>query len=355
MSGQGFVVHGLNLSYFTGKLEAALRAKGLVYRLQEMDTASFRALGNKTGIRQMPHLHLPGGDILTDSGAIIDRLEADGIGEPLTPHDPATAFIDRLLEIWADEWLWRPALHYRWSFAPDASLMANRIASGMLRDVPLPLALKRRAILWRQRHTYLRQDGITKETSAAVEALYLSTLAALEPVLARRPFLIGERPTRADVGLMGPFFRHFGSDPTPLGLMRAQAPHVHAWVARMWVLMPANLAGVALPDQIPADLLPIAQSIKREFLPYLAANAVAVQQGGKVAFQSHGAAFLIPQSRFRAGRLALLQSLFASLDADAQAIVGLWLQGAGVLADPPAAPSAVPRLADRSLNPIGAP
>ena len=35
------IVHGLDLSYFTGKLEGALRAKGLSYQLAEMDTAAF--------------------------------------------------------------------------------------------------------------------------------------------------------------------------------------------------------------------------------------------------------------------------------------------------------------------------
>lgn len=355
MNAPGYVVHGLDLSYFTGKLESALRAKGLPYRLQEMNTASFRALGSRTGIRQMPHLELPDGTLLTDTGAIIDHLESAGIGEPLTPHDPATAFIDRLLEVWADEWLWRPALHYRWSYKADAALMANRIASGMLRDLPLPIALRQAAILRRQRHTYLKQDGITGTTSSAVEALYRATLAALEPALASRPFLLGARPTRADVGLMGPMFRHFGSDPTPLGLMRAEAPQLHAWVARMWALSPSTLAGVPLPGSIPADLLPIAHSISHEFLPYLAANAVAVQQGGKVTFQSHGATFHIPPSRFRAGRLALLQRRFAALDAPARTAVGLWLHGPGVLADTPQDAGTAPRLADRHLTPIGAP
>jgi hypothetical protein len=47
-----------------------------------------------------------------------------------------------LLEDFGDEWLWRPALYYRWAFREDARLMSDRLARGMLRDIPLPVALK---------------------------------------------------------------------------------------------------------------------------------------------------------------------------------------------------------------------
>ena len=37
-----YELHGLKLSYFTGKLEAYMRAKGLPFRFVEMDMADFR-------------------------------------------------------------------------------------------------------------------------------------------------------------------------------------------------------------------------------------------------------------------------------------------------------------------------
>ena len=52
------IVHGLDLSYFTGKLEGYLRAKGLSYRLEEMTVGSFRRLARHTGVQQMPQLEL---------------------------------------------------------------------------------------------------------------------------------------------------------------------------------------------------------------------------------------------------------------------------------------------------------
>jgi len=44
----------------------------------------------------------------------------------VTPRDPAVAFVSVLLEDYADEWLWCPAMHYRWSFSETARLMSAR-------------------------------------------------------------------------------------------------------------------------------------------------------------------------------------------------------------------------------------
>ena len=49
-------VHGLDLSYFTGKLEAYLRGKQIPYELIEMDTGDFKRCGKATGVAQMPQV-----------------------------------------------------------------------------------------------------------------------------------------------------------------------------------------------------------------------------------------------------------------------------------------------------------
>ena len=87
------IVHGLDLSYFTGKLEGYLRLKGLSYRFEPMDTYGFLTLGDRVGVRQMPHLTLADGRLLTDTVEIIDALERQYSAPSLTPNDPVTAFI----------------------------------------------------------------------------------------------------------------------------------------------------------------------------------------------------------------------------------------------------------------------
>ena len=319
------VVHGLDLSYFTGKLEGYLRAKGLPYRLTEMNVGSFRRLARHTGVQQMPQLEMPDGRWMTDTVRIIDALETECPEPALTPSDPACRFMAELIETFGDEHLWRPALYYRWAFADDARLMSARLARGMLRDIPGPAALKRLPILWRQRAHYLRGEGVTPANRAAIEADYLDLLDALEPVLSRRDWVMGDAPTRADIGLFGPMFRHFHCDPTPSRIMRARAPSVAAWVTRLWALNGIEGADARSVTSIPDDLGGVFSLIRERFLPELATNATAFDAGkGQVRYRLGDHDIRYPTNPYRAGRLSRLQREYSALPPSARdAVTGL--------------------------------
>lgn len=321
-----WTVHGLDLSYFTGKLEATLRVKGVPYRLVEMDTAGFARCARLTGVRQMPQVALPDGTWATDTTCIIDWMEREAVGPPLDPQEETARFLARLIEDFGDEALWRPALHYRWSFADDARLMSRVLAAGMLRDVPLPLFVRRQMILRRQRRHYVAGDGITPATRGAVEALYRDTLAAMEEALADAPFIQGGRPTRADLGLFGPFFRHFASDPTPARILRAAAPRTLSWVARIWAGSPAILDAGSPPTGIAPGLAGFAPLIARHHLPELDGHAQAVAAGAaRARFEAGGAPFDIAASPYRAWCLDVLREGFAALGDPARTALSAWL------------------------------
>ncbi|MBO6633006.1 MAG: glutathione S-transferase family protein [Parvibaculum sp.] len=343
MASGTIIVHGLTLSYFTGKLEAWLRARGIPYRFEEMDTHAFRRAGRATGVLQMPQVEMPDGSWFTDTTAIMADFEKRFPGPALSPRDPAARFASLLLEDHGDEWLWRPALHYRWSFAEDMTLMSAQIARTMLRDVKLPFWLRRQVILRRQRRVYLAEDGVTKETAPQIEALYLETLDAMEAVLARRPFLMGERPVQADFGFFGSMFRHFSSDPTPAAIMRARAPHVLLWVARLWAAQPGDIEKAALPASVPDDLVPIFARIASDYLPYLAANEAVLAQGDKhVRYSQSGVHWDVPVSPSRAHCLSALRKEYASLDQGARSKIDALLgEGAELLCGP-----AIPNVED---------
>jgi len=308
------IVHGLDLSYFTGKLEAYLRAKGIAYERREMTTASFRACGRATGVLQMPQVELPDGTWLTDTTLTIRHLEAAHPDPSLLPPEPVARFIALLIEDFGDEALWRPALCYRWAFADDARLMGSRLARGMLRDVPLPFFLRRQFITRRQQRVYLNRDGINRSTRAAVEKVYTDTLAAMEAALERHDFVMGERPTLADIGLFGSMFRHFFSDPTPAALMRERAVRTMAWVARIWAIEPAQYAGQPLIHDVPEKMSALLQLAAVIHLPELAAHADAVARGHATAsFDCYGATIRVPASPYRAWCLNELKRAFQSL------------------------------------------
>lgn len=136
-------VYGLDLSYFTGKFEAYLRYKEILHERIELSSGLLRMVARRTGVAQMPAVELPDGRWMTDTTPMIEWLETRFESPPVLPADPVLAFLSYLLEDYADEWLWRPALHYRWSFQPDARLLSDRIAREMLHDIKAPLALRR--------------------------------------------------------------------------------------------------------------------------------------------------------------------------------------------------------------------
>ena len=127
-------VYGLKVSYFTGKLEAYLRYKEIPYDFHAMTAREFmRTIPEKTGAMQMPAAELPDGRWMTDSSPMIDWFETQYPDSPILPDDPAQAFVCRLIEDYADEWLWRPAMHYRWSYPLSSKLLARQISDAMAR------------------------------------------------------------------------------------------------------------------------------------------------------------------------------------------------------------------------------
>lgn len=313
------IVYGSKISYFTGKLEAYLRYKEIPFSFRPMTSEYFnRIVPEKTGAQQMPAVELRDGRWMTDTTPMIDWFEGEYPDNPILPADPLHAFVCRLIEDFADEWLWRPAMHYRWSYARDRQLLGSFIVDEMFQDVKAPGWLKRWKIRRRQKSHFVDRDGVTASTREHVEQGYLRILSMLDTVFEARPFLLGDKPTLADFGLYGSMFRHFSQDPTPAQIMRETAPAVFEWVARMWNARASSLGDGSLVQVIPDDLLPLLDEIGETHLETLAANAQAwkeKKQHYDVAIQ--GTQYRdLPVSRYRVWCLERLRSHFGDLPAD---------------------------------------
>ncbi len=270
-------LYGPEPSYFTGKLEAVIRYKALPYRRIGVPPTS-DALVRGTGVAQVPGLQLADGRWLTDTTPIVAWLDDRFPESRVIPEDGALAFFSRLLEDYADEWLWRPAMHYRWDYAQDAAHLSRVLAGEVGGRLAIPEFVKRHLIRSRQRRLFTRGDGVTPETWEHVEKIYLDSLEQLEAIFSARPYLLGDRPSLADFGFFGPMFRHFGQDPTPASLMRERAPGVYAWLGRVWNARAPETRG-ALLRELPGDWHPVLERIGAAYLPYLCANAEAWKAG----------------------------------------------------------------------------
>ena len=313
-------IYGSSISYFTGKLETYCRIKGIPYRLEALTAGRTAPLVREhTGSSQMPALRLADGRWLSDTTPIIQWFEQAFPEPAVIPSNPLQRFFSLLLEDYADEWLWRPAMHFRWYYQAGARFAGHHLAEEIGADVALPTALKRWMITRRQRRGYTAGDGITRDQVPAVEAIYRRMLEQLQAILQTRPFLLGERPSLADVGFSGPIFRHFALDPVPAGIMRREAPAVWEWSARLWNYRLGDTSGELLAG-IPGDWGPILEEIGAHYLPYLCANNAAVAAGhrrfdaevGGVRYR--GARW----SRYRVWCLQQLRAHFNALGADDQ-------------------------------------
>ncbi len=131
-------VYGSSISYFTGKLENYLRIKGIPYRFQAMTGETALAAGQRKrpAHPQMPALQLADGRWMTDSTPVIQWFESEYPAPAVIPVDPLQRFFSLLLEDYADEWLWRPAMHYRWYYDEGARFASCHLAAELAADLP---------------------------------------------------------------------------------------------------------------------------------------------------------------------------------------------------------------------------
>lgn len=307
-------VYGSNISYFTGKLEMYLRAKGIPYRFITLNgRRHMPLLQRETGATQIPAVVLADGRWLTDTTPTIAWLEQQFPSPALLPVDPEQRFFSLLLEDYADEWLWRPAMHFRWYGDEGAMHLSRHIAHEIMSDVPLPVWLRSAYFRRRQRSGYTAGDGVSETNRLQVEAIYHDNLDWLSRVLKRRPYLLGNSPSLVDIAFMGPMFRHFSQDPDPAEIMRQHAPAVWEWVARLWNCGPAAAQADWLGN-VPDDWAPWLDDIGGTYLPYLNDNAEAVR-AGKKRFTSTAGGVLYEGARVSRYRVWCLQQLRAHYDA----------------------------------------
>ena len=272
-------LRGSSISYFTGKMENYFRLKGIPYQLESMEFPGEVERNKKVlGVSQMPVVRLTDGRWMTDTTKMIQWFEAQYPENPVVPDDPALALVCYFLEDWADEWWWRPAMHYRWFYEEGARFASGHLAREVAGGLHLPLFVKRLMLRRRQRNGYTSGDGIGPGAVSGVEADVAALLASLERIFEKRPFLLGDYPTLADIGFSGPFFRHFALDPIPLQLLRHTAPKTLEWVMRLWNSDPSSIQG-SLVDEVPEDIRELLRHMASGYLPYLNANVDAIRGG----------------------------------------------------------------------------
>lgn len=272
-----YTLYGGQISYFTGKVRAYLKYKGIPFEEIRADRAAYKEIiVPRVGWPVIPVVVTPEDETLQDSSEIIDELEARFPQPSVYPLTPRQRIAALMLEVYGDEWLKLPAMHYRWNHNTDWIIRQF----GALSRPDLDAEGQRQA--GEQACKPFRGSlpflGVVPETEKAVEASYEGLLAELDAHFAQHNYCFGGRPSIADYGLFGPLYAHQYLDPASGELMRRLAPNVVAWVERM-AEPPSSIEGDFLADDaVPSTLIAVLTRMMREQLPVLRATFAALAE-----------------------------------------------------------------------------
>jgi glutathione S-transferase len=284
MSGRSLCVVGAPGSPYSRKLRAVLRYRRIPYVWVQRGSREASGLP-KPRVELLPQLILPAADgkleALVDSTPLIRRLETWQPGRSVIPPDPAQAFLDALLEDYADEWLTKAMFHYRWAYTADIAKAAKILPRWSRTDQPESQAVALGRVFAERQIARLAVVGSNETTGPVIEESYRRLLRLLDAHLERSRFVLGARPSAADFGLYGQLTQLVGFDPTPAALALETAPRLVAWVEStedLSGLEPRDADWMGR-DAIPDTLRALVGEVGRVYAPFLLANADAIAQG----------------------------------------------------------------------------
>ncbi len=325
-------------SPYTQKMVALLRYRRIPYSIQwGQPEAACDVMGvEKPRPIFMPTFFFKGDDGMVaecDSTPIIRRLEATYSGRSVLPEDPALAFIDYLIEDFADEWCTKYMFHYRWHFSEDADNAGTLLPLGM--DVTMPTAFFQQF----KRHISERQVGrlyvvgSNDTTAPVIDASYRRFLAAMESHLSNQKFMLGSRPGAGDFGLHGQLTQLVGFDPTSRAIAHEVSPRTVAWVDQIEDqsgLEPTRQDWTALEEQ-PESLRELLSEIGRVYAPAQLANAQALERGEKTwECEIDGATWVQQTFPYQTKCLRWTNEQYQALSASDRALVDAALEGTGI-------------------------
>ena len=248
---QSIKVFGNPASPYTQKLIAYLRYKNIKYNVTWGDVKTNLELLNK--IAPSPIL-LPtvllndDSDPITDTTPIIRILEEKFKNKSVIPIDPKLAFINYLIEDYADEWLTKFMFHFRWSFDKDILNAKNKLT--FLHGVTVDNKSKDQIadFISQKQISRLWVVGSNEKTKDFIEQNYKSFLIKLDICLTNTPFLLGKRPSSCDFAIYGQLSQLVNFDPTSRTIADNISLRISAWVDLM-----SDLSGYH--DQITSESL----------------------------------------------------------------------------------------------------
>jgi hypothetical protein len=173
--------------------------------------------------------------------------------------------------------------------------------------------------------------GCTEQNRPILEDSYRLILDTLDKHVRVTPFLFGSQPSLADFGLYGQLMI-LATDPTPMAEMRARADDVYCWLLRLDDASGVDGAWSDPAAPLPATIRLLLKHCAETYLPFLAANLKALQEGREeVGLQIAGRPYAQAPFRYQAKCFDALRKRLAALAPDARKRLDPVLEEAGCL------------------------
>jgi len=320
-------------SPYSRKMRSLLRYRRVPYVFILQNSREAEKLP-KAKVPLLPTFYLPDerGEIapVTDSTPLIRRFEQAFEGRSVIPPDPALAFLDELLEDYADEWLTKSMFHYRWYHEDDATKARRVLPHWAMTDVSDEQIAPLQKMIGDRQIGRLGVVGSNDVTAEVIEESYRRFLSAFDEQLQNSRFLFGRRPAASDFAFMGQLTCLALFDPTPSALTAERAPRVYGWTEVM-----EDLSGMEVDEDDWASALPdslrgLLAEVGRFHAPFLLANADALERGAeRVEAEIGGKPWVQKPFPYQGKCLRWLRESHAKLAPDARATVDGLLEGTG--------------------------
>jgi glutathione S-transferase len=329
------LMRGAPGSPYTRKMRGLLRYRHIPYRMIVQNSKEDHDLP-KPKVSLMPTFFLPDSDgavtAVVDSTPLIRRFEREFEGRAVVPPDPVVAFVDALLEDYADEWLTRAMFHYRWAYEADIHKAGAVLPLWARVNVPDEQLAQMSRFVRERQVGRLGVVGSNQTTGPVIEGSYRRFLHLFDAHLTGQPFLMGGRPGASDFGVYGQLTQLALFDPTPSAVTLEEAPRVLSWVEVM-----EDLSGLEPSDDdwitrgaVPATLGALFEEVGRTYVPVMLANARALQQGAeRVECEVDGKAWVQSPFPYQGKCVTALREARDALEASDRAAVDRLLAGTG--------------------------
>jgi len=342
------LLQGSPYSPYTRKMLALLRYRRIPYEFligmpaaaglgASMSMPAFRRDGlgaAKVGLLPTFYWPDPSGTLIAsvDSTPIIRRLEREHEGRSVLPSDPVVAFLDYLVEEYADEWLTKSMLHFRWYHPEDIEKAGKILPMALDTQLAPDVAAQFTKVTTKRQTSRLHVVGSNEATSKLIESSYVRFLKLLSAHLEGHAFLMGARPGASDFAVLGQLTQLTQFDPTPMALALEHGPRVFAWVEHA-----EDLSGAACAeddwvgrDSIPETLLALLAEMGRTYVPVMLANEKALNEArDEVQTEVDGTTWVQDPFPYQRKCLGWARDEYRKLSSSDRSVVDGLLEGTG--------------------------